>query len=83
MSSHDERIDYFLMVTRLMSEAEAQLDADSHDGGSYPYAEDLAALRTAVQTAEEAAARIVVSLISSKRTALPGEREGKERAARH
>ena len=83
MSVHDERMDYYLMVTRLMAEADAQLDADSRDPACIPYGEDLATLREAIQTAEEAAARIVVALITSKRTGVPAERDGEAQTARH
>jgi hypothetical protein len=62
----DERLDYYLMVARLMAEAEAQMRVDALDRGSLDYATDLADLRRAVQNAEEAAARIAVSLVSSR-----------------
>jgi len=83
MSAHDERMDYYLMITRLMAEADAQLDADAHDPASIPYAEDLATLREAIQTAEETAARIVVALITSKRTGMHSDRDGDATTARH
>ena len=83
MSVQDERIDYFLMLTRLMSEADSQLEADIMDPGSHPYAEDLATLHEAIQMAEEAAARIVLSLIAAKRSAPIAERDAASRPARH
>lgn len=83
MSSHDERIDYYLMVTRLMAEADAQLDADAADPASLPHAEDLELLREAVQTAEQAAARIVVALVTTKRARIAAERQEASANARH
>jgi hypothetical protein len=69
----DERLDYYLMVARLMAEADAQMREDALDGGSQPYAEDLWALRRAVQAAEDAAARIVVGLAEK---AMPDDESG-------
>ena len=83
MSAYDERIDYFLMLTRLLSEAEAQLGADAADRGSVGYAEDLEVLREAIQSSEAAAARIALTLITSKRATAPSDRETETRAARH
>lgn len=83
MNPHDERIDYYLMVTRLMAEADAQLDADAGTPSSLPYAEDLELLREAVQMAEQAAARIVVSLVTTKRARIAEERLEASPNARH
>lgn len=83
MSAHDERLDYYLMVTRLMAEAGAQLEADARERESIPYAEDLEILREAIQTAEAAAAKIVLGLITSRRAGLATEREADPATARH
>jgi hypothetical protein len=62
MTHIDERLEYYLMMVRLMTEADAQLKADALDQGSRIYSEDLAALRGAVCIAQEAAARIAKEL---------------------
>ena len=83
MSAHDERLDYYLMITRLMAEADTQLEADANDQDSIRYAEDLEILREAAQPAEAAAAKIVLGLITSRRAGLAAERETDPATARH
>ena len=68
MSQFDERLDYYLMLTRLMGEADAQLEVESAGPERHAYAADLDALREAIIAAEEAAARIVIQLVSAKQT---------------
>lgn len=62
----DERLDYYLMVARLMSEADAQLRADATEKHSVGYSTELSELRRCIRGAEEAAARIAVRLMSSR-----------------
>lgn len=83
MISHDERLDYYLMVTRLMAEAESQLEADAGDRGCRGYAEELEILRDAIQGAQQAAARIVLKLVTSPRGLSDGEPDGIGPNARH
>lgn len=41
MKPYDERLQYYLMLARLLAEADLQLEADADDPGSAPMARDL------------------------------------------
>lgn len=83
MISIDERLEYYVMVARLMAEADLQMQADSLDSGSRPYSEDLASLRGAVRMAEEAASRIVDDLRATRAQSTMGWEMQARRFARH
>lgn len=82
MKPYDERLQYYLTMAHLLSEADLQLEADAEDPGSAPYGEALAELRAAVELALVSCVRITgeVQTLRSQTAqppAAPGVRMGK------
>ena len=83
MSQFDERLDYYLMLTRLMGEADAQLAVEASNSERLAFADDLEILREAILAAEEAASRIVIQLVSTKQKPVGSVAARVPRSARH
>ena len=83
MKAFDERLHYFVTLAHLLSEAEAQLEADAEDPGSAGYAEQLDLLRDAVEAALDAAIQIGAHVQAARAHAIRAQAAEGKQAAKH